>query len=397
MKLKSLLSLAFRGAMVGCVTAIAVFFFKVIAKYLEKIAHFGFDNLSILGVTSVFAGAAALMWVLHEKIPEAKGGGILKSKAVIFGKEKFRPIHSLIGTVLGSAISFLCSIPVGSEGPSVLIGTSFGNLFGKKSETMSAGAGAGFAVATGAPLSGVIFTLEEVCHSLTAPLLVSASSAVVFAHFINRVLSGIFNVPFTLFSFPSLSKIELKDTWYLLVLAVIITLAVAVFDFCNNHFKPNIPSFVKILAVFLLTCVLGYVFSHALFSGHDLIMLISENSFSLGFLLLIFIVRLVMMILVSDSGVTGGAFIPTLALGALMGAVSGKILILMGMNESLFLTVVVIGMCAFLGGIMRAPITASVLFLELTGSFSAFLAVILTVFLTAILTRLLSQEPFYKD
>ena len=102
-----------------------------------------------------------------------------------------------------------------------------------------------------------------------------------------------------------------------------------------------------------------------------------------------------MMLPVSESGATGGTFIPTLAIGALAGAVSAKILISIGMPEHLFSVALLLGMCAFIGGTLRAPLTATVLFIELAEQFTNLFYVALVVFAVYVVTNLLHQTPFY--
>jgi hypothetical protein len=54
-----------------------------------------------------------------------------------------------------------------------------------------------------------------------------------------------------------------------------------------------------------------------------------------------------------------------------------------------------LGMCAFIGGTLRAPLTASVLFIELSGQFSALFYIAIVVFVVSLVTELFNQTPFY--
>ena len=106
-------------------------------------------------------------------------------------------------------------------------------------------------------------------------------------------------------------------------------------------------------------------------------------------------VRMIMMVLVTDSGATGGIFIPTLAIGALVGAISGRFLVFTGMPAELFPSVVILGMCAFMGGTLRAPLTATVIFIEITCRFTNFFYVALVIFAVNFITAVFNQTPFY--
>lgn len=131
------------------------------------------------------------------------------------------------------------------------------------------------------------------------------------------------------------------------------------------------------------------------YSGHDIIIDVLHNNKSLFFLVSLFAIRFVMLILTADAGSTGGIFIPSLAVGALASAITAKLLISLGLPEELFPAFVILGMCAFVGGTMRAPLTATVFFIEATGQFSNLIFIALVIFTVTAITELLNQKPFY--
>ena len=112
-------------------------------------------------------------------------------------------------------------------------------------------------------------------------------------------------------------------------------------------------------------------------------------------LLLLLGVRLLMMLFAANSGATGGLFIPSLAIGALVSGLFARLLIVMGMPSELYTVTMLLGMCAFLGGTLRAPLTATVFFLELTGQFTDLFFVALVVFIVATANDLVNLIPFY--
>ncbi len=403
------------GLICGSITGAIIFLFKLAAKKAEAVSRTLYSAASqnplYIGLTFiVLAVAALLMYLLHKKIPEVRGGGIPRSEGVLRGVLSFRWLKTLLGTFAGSMISFFCGLPLGSEGPAVLMGTSVGRMCGNISKNkttwnryiMTGGAGAGFAVATGAPLSGILFALEEIHKRFTPMLVIAVSMSVLSATYINELLCSQFGISASLFHIESISGFELTDVGYLLLLAVLVAFAVWIFDasielFANltSRLKKVLTPSVKLVMVFLVTGVLAFCFDDAVYSGHHMIEQVLANNKTAAFLFALFAVRLIMMLFVTDSGVTGGIFIPTLAIGAAFSALVSKLLLAMGMDESLFTAAVFLGTCAFIGGTLRAPLTASVLFVELTGRYSNMLFVVLVVFTVMFITEMANQTPFY--
>ena len=123
---------------------------------------------------------------------------------------------------------------------------------------------------------------------------------------------------------------------------------IAVFSDFSNKFLGRFPSWCKALFVFLLSGALGFLFPNAIYSGHDIIDEMIHLDASVWLLLITLAFRVVMMLFVTDSGATGGIFIPTLAIGALVSALAVRALIPLGLSKELFSAAVMLGMCAFL-------------------------------------------------
>ena len=402
------------GTICGSVTGALIFLFKLAAKKVEEISRFLYSSAkgNPLYISAVFAGliiCALLMYWLHKKVPESRGGGIPRSEGVLRGVLSFRWFKTLIGTFFGSMMSFFCGLPLGSEGPAVLMGTSVGKMCSNISKNkttwnryvMTGGAGAGFAVATGAPLSGILFALEEIHKRFTPMLVLAVSMSVISATYVNQLLCSFFDISANLFHIEAFAEFELSHIGYLLLLGIMVAIGVAIFDSSVDFFGkltrkiPFNTAHAKLILVFIITGILAFCFEDALYSGHHTIEHVLVNNNTALLLFGIFAVRLIMMLFVTDSGVTGGIFIPTLAIGAAFSALAAKLLLLFGLDESLFPAVVFLGMCAFIGGTLRAPLTSAVLFLELTGQFSNMLFVALVIFTVTFITEMINQTPFY--
>ena len=403
------------GLFTGVLTGATIFLFKFLAGRAEHWSRdfYAIAKESLWGILLVFLALTALAFVMsriHKAAPECKGGGIPRSEGILRGILPFRWFGTLLGTFLGSMISFFAGLPCGSEGPAVLIGTSLGCITGNFSKkhlalnrhVMTGGAAAGFAVATGAPLSGILFALEEIHKRFSPVLVLTVSMAVLSATGTNQLLCRVFDINPALFTLAPLPAFELSHIGYLLLLGIFIALAVALFDGSILFFrrftalsKKQGPIPVKLIATFLLSGILGFFLSDGGYSGHHLIVHILGHDVTAFLLLALFFIRLVMMLLITDSGATGGIFIPTLAIGALAAALISKFLIFLGMPTELSAAVIFLGMCAFIGGTLRAPLTASVLFVELSGQFTGLFYIAIVVFIVSLITEIFNQTPFY--
>ena len=403
------------GLLCGSVVGAFIFAFKLLSKLLEENVRFvyAYAYTHPLLIPFLFAGlvvCALVMNILHKKIPEVKGGGIPRSEGILRGVLPFKWLKTLVGTFFGSLLSFFVGLPLGSEGPAVLIGTSVGGMVDNISKSKSAwgrcimtgGAGAGFAVATGAPLSAILFTLEEIHKRISPMLVLMVSTSVLVSSYVNRLLCGMFDISPNLFEFVGLRELDMADVGYLVLLAVLVSSAVFVFDLAvelfnklTKRFSGKLTHCVKLVIFFILTGILGLFFSDGIYSGHKVIEDIITKGEAVLVLVLILAVRLVMMLLATSSGATGGIFIPSLAIGALFSAIISNLLVVCGMSVELFPTFVVLGMCAFLGGTLRAPITAMLFFIEITGAFGSVFYGAIVVFVVNFIIEMFDRKPFY--
>ena len=267
------------GILCGILTGALIFVFKWCATKIVELSEHIYEIASTkpLYIAIAFlclALCGLVMYFLHKYIPECKGGGIPRSEGVLRGVLSFRWLKTLLGTFFGSMLSFLCGLPLGSEGPAVLMGTSVGKMcISKKQSTwgryvMTGGAGAGFAVATGAPLSGILFALEEIHKRFTPMLVLTVSASVISATYINNILCGLFNISPSLFNIKLSGSYELSHVGYLLLLGVIMACAVGVFDASIGVFEKITKKIhsvlitpIRLMLVFVITGVLGFVFT----------------------------------------------------------------------------------------------------------------------------------------
>ncbi|CAG8702070.1 15562_t:CDS:10, partial [Acaulospora morrowiae] len=136
------------------------------------------DRLTFLGFIlpkTVFATTAA--YLVKSYSPYASGSGIPEVKTILSGFviRKFLGWWTLIIKSIGVCLIFASSLCLGKEGPLVHLACCCGNIIprvfskfryneAKKREVLSAAAAAGVSVAFGAPIGGVLFSLEEASY-----------------------------------------------------------------------------------------------------------------------------------------------------------------------------------------------------------------------------------------
>ncbi|KAJ9639522.1 hypothetical protein H2201_002822 [Coniosporium apollinis] len=107
----------------------------------------------------------------------AAGSGVAEVKVILSGfvLHGYLGVRTLVIKTLALILSVASGLSLGKEGPYVHIATCIGNITsrlfskyyhndGKRREILSASAASGVAVAFGAPLGGVLFSLEEVSY-----------------------------------------------------------------------------------------------------------------------------------------------------------------------------------------------------------------------------------------
>ena len=111
-------------------------------------------------------------------------------------------------------------------------------------------------------------------------------------------------------------------------------------------------------------------------------------------LLLYLCIRAILMIVSNITGVTGGLFIPTLAFGAMLGALSAHGLSALGiLPEEYHAMMIVIGMASFLGACSHIPITAITFAVEVLCDFTDILPVVIGVTIAYLVIETVGITP----
>ncbi len=312
------------------------------------------------------------------------------------------PTARTLGSAVLSVILVGMGASLGREGAPKQAGAVIANVLSDRASLsdeqrrllVACGAGAGMAAAYGVPLGGALFALEvlrgmlalrlvlpalltSVIATLTAWLVLPNAPTYVIPHFDNSVA----NLALALLVGPIAGLVSV---------AFVRTVAWA----DRNRPKRWRRLVAPILALGLLG-LLSIPFPQLLGNGKDVAELVFTDQIPFTLLLMLLVLKPAVTLLCLGSGVPGGLFTPSLALGALLGAVVGHACLLVSPDVQPAL-VAIVGAGAVLAATTQGPISAVVLMMELTGGDRSFVApLLLAVVIATLVSRLIEPRSIY--
>lgn len=402
---------------VGFLSAIFVTAFKLAAEAVIHLstAIYGAVRaeparfpLLVIGAVLVGIGAVIILSLSRS----CRGGGIPTAVAAIRGMIGLKWIAGIFVLPFSALLTFFGGLPLGTEGPCVQMGTAIGDgvirCFGAKKHKgwrryiMTGGASAGFSIATSAPITAILFSMEEL-HKHFSPLLLTISSlSVVFAQVTVQILGALGIPTGGLFHLPRMDAISLRYLFVPLAVGVVCGGCSALFtrlyhliDHVMHALLKKVSVKVVLPIIFAAVAVVGFYIPEAMGSGHSLVDALFDTQMVWYLLILLFLLRAALMMLSNAAGATGGVFLPTLAFGGLIGSLCAKGLIALGwIGSDLYLLVVVLGITAFLGATSRIPITACVFAIEALGGINNILAIIIATTAAFLVVEASGLEDF---
>ena len=315
---------------------------------------------------------ALIVGQMVRKEPLISGSGIPQTELALAGLLPYPGFRIVAAKFVGTLLSLSGGLSVGREGPSIQMGAAVGCGFGRIFQKLAgedpghaprfliAGSVAGLAAAFGAPFAGMLFAFEEVKTIVTVPLLLFTGVASFSAWFVVTILFG-FGLVFPFASIPSLN-------WGQIWIPALLGVGTGLFSALYNaalirvtelHDRQKlIPAPLKPLLPFLLSGVLLYAYPQVLvgigYSTADLGGLTPNGPLLLGPVALLLCVKIIFSILSFASGVPGGLLMPMLAIGSMVGAVGGTLLIGNGFSaEPQLPAYLVLGMAGSCGSVLR--------------------------------------------
>jgi H+/Cl- antiporter ClcA len=355
------------------------------------------------------AGLAVSVLLTRKVFPGAQGSGIPQVIAALHMTDpammdRVLSIRIAVGKVLLTLLGLVCGASIGREGPTVQVAATIMHAFGQRLRLprlqlqralVLAGGAAGVSAAFNTPLAGVVFAIEELSHSFEARTSGTVFTAVVIGGAATAALAG----NYTYFGHTSV-ELPIGPGWIAVALCSVLggalgglfsRLLVAAAAGVRGRAgvfvmrQPVLFAALCGLALAILgtasggtTYGTGYAQARSVVEG--------ASSLPIAFPLL----KLAATVVSYVSGIPGGIFAPSLAIGAGIGSWVSYVL-----PSAPTGAVVLLGMAAYFSGVVQAPITATVIVMEMTDNQRVTVPLMATAFLAFAISRLICRRPLY--
>ncbi|MGX7108037.1 ClC family H(+)/Cl(-) exchange transporter [Facklamia miroungae] len=362
-----------------------------------------FDSASFFLLIISFG---ALAGYCVNKEPDIGGSGIPHVSGHLHNQLRQNWFTVLIYKFFGGLATIGSGLTLGREGPSVQIGSAVGQAVSELTHSnqkvqrylIAGAAGGGMAAAFNAPLSGLIFMVEELFQRTSRELILYAGVIVITANHSANLIIG--NKP--AISIPTITTIVPNLTLACLGLGILTGLSGILFNFLIMNGKKiyqniALPQWLKSMLPFLITGIILF-FDHNLFgSGANLITFPLGENPGISQLSYFYFIKLALVALAFCSGIPGGIFFPLLSIGALLGNIYGTSLYSLGLvPQEAILYFSVIAMSSHFAAIVRAPLTGIILIIEMTGAALPWLfPITLVTYLSYLIADFFNCQPIY--
>ena len=352
-------------------------------------------HILVLLAAGLVTGAGQLLLVL------TSGNSIDITEAIWFSAGRL-PAWRTLGSAVLSVVVVGMGASLGREGAPKQAGAVIANVLSDRSGLsdehrrllVACGAGAGMAAAYGVPLGGALFALEVLRGMLALRLVLPALLTSVIAASVAWLV-----LPDTpTYALPHFDNSLANLALSLVVGPVAGLVSVAFVRVVAWADRSRPRNWRRLTAPVLVLGVLGLVsipFPQLLGNGKDIVQLAFSDQMPLTLLLMLLVLKPAASLLCLGSGVPGGLFTPSLALGALLGGVLGHACGFVW-PEAPPALVAVMGAGAVLAATTQGPISAVVLIMELTGEDRSFVApLLLAVVVATLVSRLIEPRSIY--
>lgn len=413
---RSFLTLAFReerfflilAVFIGLYSGLAVVCFRLTIDWFRiTLLGSGVTQHNFRLITTPLAVSLLVAFIVIKFFPTVRGSGVNQTKAALYIYNGYIPFRTGIGKFICSALAIGAGHSLGPEDPSLQIGASLASALGRYLKLSRdnlrliapVGAAAGLAAAFNAPVSAVLFVIEEVIGRWSAGILGSVVLSAISSVVVVRWFLG--SEP--LFRIPAVSLIQPRELLAYAALGIIGGLAAVVFAKAIGYLRPRLkamPRWTQYLQPAIAGALVGTIgflgAPQVMGAGYEYIDQAMHNQFTWRMLGALAGLKIVATTASFVSGTPGGMFAPTLFIGAMLGgAVGGVEHIFFPTLTGSLATYALVGMGVLFAGFLRVPMTSVFMVLEVSGNYSIIVPVIVANTIAYVISRSLQPTPIF--
>ncbi len=354
------------------------------------------------------AGSLSMGYLLFRYFPEARGSGVMQTKAALHAREGRITARSTLGKFFCTSATLASGIPLGPEGPTVYVGAGIASVLGRnlglRPEKVKAlipvAAAAAIAAAFNTPLAAVLFALEEVVGELHAPVLGSVVLASATSWGMLRLLLG--NNP--LFKVPQYDLVNYWEFFIYAALGIISGFVSVAFSKLLLGMRerwflklPKKTLWYQPVVGGIVVGIMGLFVPQVLGVGYNHVGAVLNGSMALKLMVLLLVLKLIAVAFSYASGNAGGIFAPSLFLGAMLGGAIGTVAhdLLPGYVGTPG-AYALVGMGTAFAGIVRAPMTSVVMIFEITRDYAVIVPLMIANLLSFFISSRFQEETIFE-
>ncbi len=395
---------------IGVISGLMVVCFRVAISWIQVLTLGSSPHPGQLRLFFVPMGVGLVVAALVQLVfPGARGSGINQTKAALYIYNGYISFRTVLGKFITAGLAIGGGFSLGPEDPSLQIGAGVASMVSRRLNLSRErlrmfapiGAAAGLAAAFNAPISAILFVVEEVIGRWSAAVLGSIVLAAISSVVVARGFWGaepMFRIPVVTLEGPAGTSClrRTRCCWWhrlahLFQGAGILPASASPsspLDLVHPATDCRVSSWARSL-ISVLPQVMG--------PGYNVIDQAMHGQFTWKFLLALALLKIVATTISFSSGTPGGMFAPTLFIGAMLGASIGTF-------EKIFFpsfpisvgSYALVGMGVLFAAFLRVPLTSVFMVLEVSQNYSIVLPVILANTIAYLVSRSLQPYPIFE-
>jgi chloride channel protein, CIC family len=344
---------------------------------------------------------ALLAWLIRRFAPRAVGANLARVRMAYNDDPGILGPRTIGATFLATPLSLGAGAPLGPEGPIVVVASGISVALARLLRLphkvirgmIPIGTAAGIAAIFNTPITGVVFALEEVIGTSQRGILGGVLVGSVAAAVVERMLLG--GRPLLAAPFSTWTDVREMVGFAVLGVAAGATsgLAISLAHRLKQSWSTAMPSMVLRAALAgLLIGGAGLLVPEIFGVGYESVSHWLAGGGSVSSTGAAFAIKLLAFTIAISAGVIGGTFAPSLFIGSALGAAIGHgahhLFPSMQIDPKAY---AIVGMGAFFAGVMRSPIAAVLIVVELTRDYELIIPLMLAVSLAVAISRRISR------